>query len=83
MATENKNGEHVLNEEPDYRLEIYSWNGSTAVRAFSSDGVSTMQEKSDESRFYILQRMMKKHIFAATAILTANQAPVFGTAQAV
>lgn len=56
VATENKNGEHVLNEEPDYRLEIYSWNGSTAVRAFSSDGVSTMQEKSDESRFYILQK---------------------------
>lgn len=55
VSAENENGEHVLNEEPDYRMEVYAWNGSTAVRAFDSDGVSAMQEKDDDSRFYILQ----------------------------
>ncbi len=56
VSAENESGEHVLEEEPDYRLEVYAWNGSTAVRAFDSDGVSTMQEKDDDSRFYILQK---------------------------
>lgn len=71
-----------MKEEPNYRMEVYAWNGSTAVRAFDSDGVSTMQEKDDDSRFYILQKDDEKHISAATAILTAPKAPAFGAAQA-
>ena len=56
VSAEDKNGEHVLKEEPNYRMEVYAWNGSTAVRAFDSDGVSAMQEKDDDYRFYILQK---------------------------
>ena len=56
VSADDKNGEHVLKEEPNYRMEVYAWNGSTAVRAFDSDGVSTLQEKDDDSRFYILQK---------------------------
>ncbi len=41
--------------EPEYKLEVYSWNGTQARRAYETDGVSTMQDSSDDREFYILQ----------------------------
>lgn len=56
IAGEDKKGNYEMTTEPEYRLEIYYWNGSSAVKALENDGVSTLQNEQSEQRFYILQR---------------------------
>lgn len=41
--------------EPEYKLEVYAWDGSKAVKAYETDGLSTMQDSDSESEFYILR----------------------------
>ena len=41
--------------EPDFKVEIYSWNGSQARKAYETDGLSTMQNTESDTEFYILQ----------------------------
>lgn len=56
VAGEDKKGNYELQTEPEYRLEIYYWNGSSAVRALENDGVSSLQNEQSVQRFYILQK---------------------------
>lgn len=55
VAGEDAKGNYQLETEPEYKLEVYKWNGSSAVRAFENDGISTMQNSGSNQRFYILQ----------------------------
>lgn len=56
VAGEDERGNYELQTEPEYRLEIYYWNGSSAVRALENDGVSSLQNAQSVQRFYILQK---------------------------
>ncbi len=42
--------------EPEYKLEVYNWDGSQARRIYEADGVSTMQSSDSDREFYILRR---------------------------
>lgn len=41
--------------EPEYKLEVYYWNGTQARKAYETDGISTMQSSESDREFYILQ----------------------------
>jgi len=53
-------GNHVLDAEPEYKIEVFRWNGTSAVKAFENEGISEMQDPDDPQRFYILRKNGEK-----------------------
>lgn len=53
-------GNHVLDTEPEYKIEVFRWNGTSAVKAFENEGISEMQDPDDPQRFYILRKNGEK-----------------------
>lgn len=60
VSATDENGEHVLKSEPEYKAEVYMWNGNTAVKAFEVEGISQMQDKDSSDGFYILRKNGEK-----------------------
>ena len=46
----------MLETQPEYKFEVFRWNGSSAAKVFDNEGVSQMQDPDDETRFYILRK---------------------------
>ncbi|MCC8015945.1 MAG: hypothetical protein LIO43_00790 [Clostridiales bacterium] len=61
MAGEDSKGNYQLETEPEYMLEVYFWNGSTAVKALENDGISSMQDSQGNQRFFILQKKRRQN----------------------
>lgn len=55
VSGKDKNGNYEMETEPEYKLEIHSWNGSAAQKIYENDGVSEMQDGASSDRFYILR----------------------------
>lgn len=51
----DENGNYKTETEPEYKLEIYSFDGSRAQKIFENDGASRMQDENAADRFYILR----------------------------
>lgn len=56
VSATDENGEHILKNEPEYKAEVYMWNGNTAVKTFEVEGLSQMQDKDSSDGFYILRK---------------------------
>lgn len=56
VSATDENGEHVLKYEPEYKAEVYKWNGNTAVKAYEIEGLSEIQDKDSSDGFYILRK---------------------------
>lgn len=55
VASEDKKGEMLIEENPTYYMEIYSWNAGGAKLIYENDGLSCFQYGSD-AVFYILRQ---------------------------
>lgn len=60
VSGKDKKGNYVLETQPEYKAEVFWWNGSSAEKVYENDGVSQMQDSDDSSRFYILRHNGKK-----------------------
>lgn len=60
VSATDEDGNHVLETEPEYKFEVFRWNGSSAVKAFDNEGISAMQDQDDPQRFYILRKNGEK-----------------------
>lgn len=56
ISATDDDGNHVLETQPEYKFEVFRWNGSSAAKVFDNEGVSQMQDSDDETRFYILRK---------------------------
>ena len=55
VSGEDKKGNYIMETEPEYCMEIYSWNGTAAKEIFEIEGLSSYQNNTDNAVFYILQ----------------------------
>lgn len=55
VAGEDDEGNYIMKTEPEYRMEVYSWNGTVAKEIFENEGLSTFQNNENSQIFYILQ----------------------------
>ncbi len=55
VSRDDENGEWVMVKEPEYYMEIYAWNGTSANVIYENEGLSSYQNKGNSETFYILQ----------------------------
>lgn len=55
VAGTDNNGNYEAETEPEYKLEVYAWNGTAAQKIFENEGISQMQDEGSDDRFYILR----------------------------
>lgn len=60
VTGEDANGNYVQETEPEYKAEVFRWNGASAVKIYENDGVSQMQDPDSPDRFYILRKNGEK-----------------------
>jgi len=56
ISGEDKKGNYIMETEPEYCMNIYSWNGTAAKEIFEIEGLSSYQHNTDNAVFYILQK---------------------------
>lgn len=56
VSASDEDGNHVLETEPEYKMEVFRWNGHSAVKVYDNEGVSRMQDPDDPECFYILRK---------------------------
>ncbi len=55
VSETDRKGNSVIEEIPEYRLEVYGWQEERTVKLYENDGLSSIKGKDNKDVFYILR----------------------------